>query len=185
MSDPNTLLVEAIALLRHRRNHLVIPETRGRSARGQPASLPIRANIAKACKLPMDEHHGSPVIVADVMEWQRFRMGEFGRPPAGSWDGIGWYFTSITDIERHLIPARASFRLMRYPISLNSHYHCPQSDLAGDIMGGEATVWIRQDDGGELVVSSPPRVSPARALLEATLVFIAKQRGLTINDDAV
>jgi hypothetical protein len=171
MPDRAVLLQELLELLQRRANYLSIPELRGRTRQGQPADLTVRANVALACGLDVDMHHGSPCVVMDRQAFNAAReAGE--RMPPGAWDGVGHYFTSITDIERHLLPDGVTFDVGRTPIKLTSAG--PEQSPEGDIVhGGVAAV----ADGHDHFA-----VSPARALLHATLIYQARELGVDVPE---
>jgi hypothetical protein len=168
MPDRAVLLQELLELLQRRANYLSIPELRGRTRQGQPADLTVRANVALACGLDVDMHHGSPCVVVDRQAFNAAReAGE--RMPPGAWDGVGHYFTSITDIERHLLPASLYYNVVRHPGILTEDG--PKLSEDGDLRIGHA------------VVEDAPRVeaiTPARALLTATLLWHALEAGLDV-----
>jgi hypothetical protein len=172
MPDRAVLLQELLELLHTRANYLSIPELRGRTRQGQPADLTVRANVALACGLDVDMHHGSPCVVTDRQAFNAAReAGERMQP--GAWDGVGHYFTSITDIERHLLPANVVFGVDRAPVKLTEDG--PVDTWEGDetMMGGSAAV-----DGMMSFIS----VSPARALLHATLIYQARELGVDVPE---
>jgi hypothetical protein len=169
MADRTVLLQELLELLHARANYLSIPELRGRTQQGKPADLTVRANVALACGADVRLHHGDPCIVKDPEAFDAAKQnGE--RMAHDAWDGLGHYFTSITDIERHLLPEDRPFVVERAPIML--HESGPYLvSFDGQMMGGCASV--RPYDP---VVA----VSPARALLLATLRYHAKEAGLDV-----
>jgi hypothetical protein len=169
MADRAVLLRELLELLHARANYLSIPELRGRTQQGKPADLTVRANVALACGADVRLHHGDPCIVKDPAAFDAAKQnGE--RMAAEAWDGLGHYFTSITDIERHLIPDGVTFDVHRLPVRLTDHG--PVHDTAGDVLhGGIAGVHFSV---------SHVAVSPARALLIATLRYHAKEAGLDV-----
>lgn len=170
MTDRTVLLRELLELLQARANYLSIPELRGRTQQGKPADLTVRANVALACGADVRLHHGDPCIVKDLAAFEAAKQnGE--RMAKDTWDGLGHYFTSITDIERHLLPAGACFEVSREPVRLTKNG--PITFRTGDIRhGGEASV-----EWGRVVTA----VSPARALLIATLQHHAKELGVDVS----
>lgn len=170
MADRTVLLQELLSLLHARANYLSTPELRGRTQQGKPADLTVRANVALACGADVRLHHGGPCIVKDAQAFEAATQnGE--RMPHDAWDGLGHYFTSITDIERHLLPA--------------------------DVTWGIDAVWVHlAEDGGPYVCSSKTEhlggvahvagwnkaiaISPARALLIATLKHHARELGVDV-----
>jgi len=169
MPDRTVLLRELLQLLTSRANHLVIPETRGRTREGKPADLTIRANIAIACGCDVRLHHGSPCVVKDAQAFDAVQQnGE--RMPYDVWDGVGHYFTSLTDVERHLLPENLYYNVVRHPGLLTEDG--PKLSEDGDLRIGHA------------VVEDAPRVeaiTPSRALLIATLLYWAQELGLDVQ----
>jgi hypothetical protein len=168
MADRSVLLRELLELLHTRANYLSIPELRGKTQQGKPADLTVRANVALACGADVRLHHGDPCIVKDAAAFDAAKQnGE--RMARDAWDGLGHYFTSITDIERHLLPAQIGYLVHRTPIVLTDQG--PKLGTAGDMMGGDAHI----EDGKQCVA-----ISPARALLIATLRYHAQELGVDV-----
>jgi hypothetical protein len=168
MADRSVLLRELLELLRTRANYLSIPELRGKTQQGKPADLTVRANVALACGADVRLHHGDPCIVKDAAAFDAAKQnGE--RMARDAWDGLGHYFTSITDIERHLLPASLYYNVIRHPGILTEDG--PKLSEDGDLRIGHA------------VVEDAPRVeaiTPARALLKATLLWHALEARLDV-----
>jgi hypothetical protein len=169
MPDRTVLLRELLELLHARANYLSIPELRGRTQQGKPADLTVRANVALACGADVRLHHGDPCIVKDPAAFDAAKQnGE--RMAAEAWDGLGHYFTSLTDIERHLLPDGVEYRLHRHPVTLTDRG--PYALARGEIKHGGSAMVGHQD--------VEAAISPARALLEATLRYHAKEAGLDV-----